>query len=442
MAKDILDELYRDHLQALMRRTDLALEASGFDVLVVHAGSAPMQFLDDQEYPFKVNPHFKAWVPITDNPRCVLVYKPGGKPKILFHQPDDFWHKPAPLPQAAWTALVDLQALPRPEGASAHWAKLGRAALIGPPGAFDPADPGAVNPPELLGRLHYERAVKSEYEVECMRRANDLAAQGHQAAYTAFRAGATEYAAHMRYLEACQQREEELPYHNIVAYNRNAAALHYQFLDRTAPEPLCSLLIDAGAQYRGYAADVTRSYAAGSGVFADLVAQVDGAQQMLCREIIVGRDYRAVHLTAHRQLGDVLHRVNLIDVPGQEALELGLTSVFFPHGIGHLLGLQVHDVGGVMGNAAGDEVRRPEGHPYLRMTRVLEPGVVVTIEPGIYFIDSLLAQARADSRRMHIDWAMVEALRPYGGVRIEDNVATTANGPENLTRDAFARLAA
>ena len=147
-------------------------------------------------------------------------------------------------------------------------------------------------------------------------------------------------------------------------------------------------------------------------------------------------------MSAHRILGDVLQQIGLTKLPGQSALELGVTSVFFPHGIGHLLGLQVHDVGGVMGDLQGHERKRPEGHPYLRLTRMLEPGVVVTIEPGIYFIDSLLSAAHADARRGHIDWSVVEALRPYGGIRIEDNVATTAAAPENLTRDAFAKLAA
>jgi Xaa-Pro dipeptidase len=95
-----------------------------------------------------------------------------------------------------------------------------------------------------------------------------------------------------------------------------------------------------------------------------------------------------------------------------------------------------------MGDASGRERERPQGHPYLRLTRMLEPGVVVTVEPGIYLIDSLLADARADARREHIDWGVVEELKPYGGVRIEDNVATTSAKPENLTRDAFARVAA
>jgi Xaa-Pro dipeptidase len=226
-----------------------------------------------------------------------------------------------------------------------------------------------------------------------------------------------------------------------VAYNENSAVLHYQHLERAAPSPLRSFLIDAGAQYRGYASDITRTYAAGPGRFADLVEAVDAAQRLLCGEILAGRDYREVHLSAHRRLGEVLHTVGLTKIPGQSALELGVTGVFFPHGIGHLLGLQVHDVGGVMGDAQGHERQRPEGHPYLRLTRMLEPGVVVTVEPGIYFIDSLLAAAHADSRRAHIDWGVVEELRPFGGIRIEDNVVATASAPENMTRDAFARAA-
>jgi Xaa-Pro dipeptidase len=148
-------------------------------------------------------------------------------------------------------------------------------------------------------------------------------------------------------------------------------------------------------------------------------------------------------LTAHRILGDVLHETGITTVTGDAALERGVTSVFFPHGIGHLLGLQVHDVGGVMGDGSGREVERPAGHPYLRLTRMLEPGVVVTVEPGIYFIESLLKAARADSARASlIDWEVVDELRPFGGVRIEDNVVTTAAKPENITRDAFAKLAA
>jgi Xaa-Pro dipeptidase len=435
-----LDELYREHLQTVMRRTDQSLTATGFDALVIQAGVPPTLFLDDQDYPYKVNPHFKAWVPIIDNPRSLLIYQPGGRPLVLFHQPNDYWHKAANMPQDPWTRAIELVAMPDPSTASAHWAKLGRVAFIGTPQAFEGAAE-SLNDPGLLTRLHYDRAVKTAYELECMRRANDLGALGHQAALDAFRSGASEYVAHMRYLEACAQREEEMPYNNIVAYNEHAAVLHYQHLDRRPPPQSRSFLIDAGAQYRGYAADITRTYAAVPGRFADLIAALHVAQLRLCDEIVAGRDYRDVHLSAHRILGDTMREIGLTTVTGDDALEQGVTGVFFPHGIGHLLGLQVHDVGGVMGDLDGGERKRPEGHPYLRLTRMLEPGVVVTVEPGIYFIDSLLKAARDSEKHALIDWSVVDELRPFGGIRIEDNVITTATIPENMTRDAFARLA-
>ena len=442
MSEPSLDQLYVQHLRTLMSRADRALAAAGFDALVIHSGRPPTQFLDDQDYPYKVNPHFKVWVPIVDNPQCVAVYAPGSRLRVLFHQPNDFWHKPASLPEEPWATAVDLTAMPDPANVAAHWDKLGRVAFIGPGECFPGAAPQSLNPPELLARLHNDRAVKTAYELECMRRASALGVRGHAAALAAFRRGASEYEAHMQYLAACAQREEETPYNNIVAYNEHAAVLHYQHLDRRPPAFLRSFLIDVGAQFRGYASDITRTYAAAPGLFADLLERLDGAQQRLCQEVVAGRDYREIHLTAHRILGDELQQIGLTKLPGQSALELGVTSVFFPHGIGHLLGLQVHDVGGIVADLKGGERKRPEGHPYLRLTRMLEPGVVVTIEPGVYFIDSLLAAAHADERRGHIDWSVVDALRPYGGIRIEDNVATTAVAPENMTRDAFAKLAA
>ena len=437
---DELDGLYPEHLRTLMRRTDASLAATGFDALVIHAGRPPLLFLDDQDYPYKVDPHFKAWVPVLDNPKSVLVYAPGRRPRVLFHQPDDFWHQAARLPQAAWTGAVDWVPMANPEAAVDCWRGLGQVAFIGAQGIWGAAEAASINDPGLLTRLHYDRAVKTDYELECMRRANALAARGHRAALAAFRAGASEYQAHMRYLEACSLREEELPYNNIVAYDTHAAVLHYQHLDRQAPTPPHSFLIDAGAPYRGYAADVTRTYAAKAGRFAELIEAVDRAQQRLCAEIVTGCDYRDVHLSAHRLLGDVLFEAGLTTLRGADALASGVTGVFFPHGIGHLLGLQVHDVGGVLADLGGTERERPLGHPHLRLTRMLEPGVVVTVEPGLYFIESLLSAAQADTRRQLIDWSVVDELRPYGGIRIEDNVITTATGPENMTRDAFARL--
>ena len=127
------------------------------------------------------------------------------------------------------------------------------------------------------------------------------------------------------------------------------------------PQPLRSFLIDAGAQYRGYAADITRTYAAAAAAVSGPGRSARRApSSSYAREVVAGRDYREVHLPAHRILGDVLQRIGLTKLPGQAALERGVTSVFFPHGIGHLLGLQVHDVGGVMGDLKGGERNAPK----------------------------------------------------------------------------------
>jgi Xaa-Pro dipeptidase len=101
----------------------------------------------------------------------------------------------------------------------------------------------------------------------------------------------------------------------------------------------------------------------------------------------------------------------------------------------------VHDVGGFMEDEGGTTVDPPDGHPFLRLTRFLEKDMVITIEPGLYIIDMLLDKLRGSAAEERVNWANVDALRPYGGVRIEDDVRVLDDGCENLTRDAFAELA-
>jgi Xaa-Pro dipeptidase len=122
----------------------------------------------------------------------------------------------------------------------------------------------------------------------------------------------------------------------------------------------------------------------------------------------------------------------------EAALASGVSSAFFPHGIGHGIGLQVHDVAGFAASDSGGSIAKPDGHPYLRLTRTLAPGMVVTIEPGIYFIDMLLDELKAKGLGDAVDWARVDAFKPFGGIRIEDDVACTEGAPINLTREAFA----
>lgn len=438
---DAIDALFPAHLAALAEATSTALAATGAGALVIGAGFAKYRFLDDQPDPFAVNPHFKAWAPILDAPGSFVMHVPGRRPALLFHQPEDYWHKPPTMPNAPWLAAFDVRVLRNP--AEARGQVPAGAVYVGEPftGCEDWGF-AAVNPPALLQRLHWTRATKTPYELACMRRAAAAGARAHRAAASAFVAGATEYEIHLAYLEATGHTEAELPYPNIIALNEGAAILHYTDLKRSNPPVRRSFLIDAGAQFRGYACDITRTHAAAGSPFSDLIAGVDALEQRLCDLVRPGVLYPSIHLAAHRLVAELLVEHGIVTCSADAAAETGLTSVFFPHGVGHLLGLQVHDVGGHQASAEGGSAPPPPAHPYLRLTRRLEPGTVVTIEPGVYFIDLLLDRARQDARGRSIDWDTVADLAPYGGVRIEDDVVATATGPENLTRAAFAALSA
>src|SRR5580700_2885200 len=430
------------HLKSVCERSAAALAACGYEGLLVYAGAPLPVFEDDRDYPFEANAPFKVWAPLSDAPGSFVWFSPGSMPRLIIERAQDYWHKPAALPQGYWVSQFDVHTV---AGRAAVRAllphDLSRAAYIGD--AFADLTSwgiGAINPRPLMRRLDYVRAAKTPYELECLREANRLGALGHVAAAGAFAAGASEFEIELAFLKGCGQREQELPYNPIIALNSEGAVLHYQMLERRPPPQLRSLLIDAGAEFAGYASDITRTYARAQGEFAALIERMDTMQQALCAGVRAGIEWRDVQLRAHELTAGVLRDADLIRCSAEEAVASGVTRVFLPHGIGHLLGLEVHDVGGFMRQADGADTAAPADHPYLRLTRQLEAGFVVTMEPGIYFIAQLLNAARADGRGRHLNWSRIESLSPCGGIRIEDDLAVTAGGCENLTRAAFAEL--
>jgi Xaa-Pro dipeptidase len=190
----------------------------------------------------------------------------------------------------------------------------------------------------------------------------------------------------------------------------------------------------------GYASDITRTYSNGDQRFQELVDRMDAMELAIIDKVQAGVDYRDLHIGAHNMLAELLVDADLATGDPDTLLETGVTSAFFPHGLGHLLGIQVHDVGGFMENDSGTTIDPPSGHPFLRLTRKLEENMVLTIEPGIYVIDMLLENLRGTPAEGHVNWEAVDWMRPYGGIRIEDDVRITADGSENLTRDAFAAI--
>ena len=441
-----LAALYPQHLDVLQQRTAEALQRGGFDHLVVPSGTLHYQVFDDRDYPYAVNPQFKHWAPLTRNPGSWLVVTPGERPKLIYLQPFDYWHAMPEAPGGYWADHFDIVVIRKPEEALQHLPRdAARCAILGEPqsslGAAPNQDFIPNNPPAVIAYLEYHRAYKTPYEIALMRNASRIGARAHRAAERAFRAGVSEFGIHLVYCQAALQDANDLPYSNIVALNEHAAVLHNFERDRLPPKELRSFLIDAGASSSGYASDITRTYAFDrDGEFQALIDAMDGAQQAMCAQVRAGFDYKQLHLDAHLTIARILHDFRLINVSPEVAVETGVSSAFFPHGIGHGIGLQVHEVAGFAQSDRGGTIPKPPGHPYLRLTRVLEPGMVVTIEPGLYFIDMLLEELKDKGLGPSVNWDRVAAFKPFGGIRIEDDVVCTDGDPLNLTREQFAAL--
>ena len=435
---------YARHLASVSTVWRDAMEAADTDAVVVPAGSADFYFQDDIAPPFRPNPNFAQWVPDDGMENAVLVYRPGEKPRLFFHRQADYWYLPAAVPE--WAEEIFQVEVGNDSGALAaaamdHAARAGRVAYIGPPdGIQGDGERAAVNPEALVARLQHARACKTDFELQAMRHATEIGVRGHLAARAAYFDGASELDIHLSYLSASRQTDADLPYPNIIAQNTHAGVLHYQHRDPRPPSQRRSFLIDAGGRHLGYASDITRTHSAERDAFAELIEALDEKQQALIADIRPGMSYVALHERMHYSIGELLARFGLVRCEADTAFETGITDVFFPHGLGHLLGLQTHDVGGWLAAADGRVSPPPKRYPALRLTRRLEARQVFTIEPGIYFIPQLLGLAAEGRQAREVVWPRVESFLPCGGIRIEDNVLVTEDGFENLTRPAFRRL--
>ncbi len=433
---DSLLKAFGPHLSTRIERAREILEQTGFGAMVLHAGTPFRYHADDMDAPFHSNPHFAHWTPLR-GPYHLLVVKPGKRPRLIRVAPEDYWYEQAPLGDPYWAGEFDLiqvadETAAWQEAAPGEgWAYVGdapdRAAAAGVPEA-------GLNPDELIARLDWDRSYKSAYEVACIEEAGRLAGLGHCAARDAFLTGASELEIHHAYVQAVGCTDAALPYESIVALNPHGAILHYTGKRRERDGEV--LLIDAGATHLGYASDITRTFAK-PGVDEDFLALMEGLDALeleLCEMVAPDLPYPELQFAAHRKVADLLFRVGVLRLGGQEAVDQGLTTPFMPHGVGHFLGIQTHDVSGHQKEPAGGRVEPPEAHPFLRTTRTLEQGHVITIEPGCYFIDMLLRPFRAGDQAHLFDWEVIDRLAPYGGVRVEDDVLVTSYGHRNLTR--------
>jgi Xaa-Pro dipeptidase len=432
-----LEDLFSKHVARLQTETEKALGEIGLDSLVLSSGAPFTYFADDRDAPFEPVPHFAHWCPLT-GPHHVLHVVPGRRPRLVRYAPEDYWYEQGGLTEGFWLPVFDLE---EAGTLDAVWERLGRpkhAAYVGNETARATAAGLTPNPGDLVARLDWVRSYKDEYEIHCIEEATVLGVRGHRAAREAFATGASEMEVHQAYVRAVGTTEAQMPYTTIVALDEKGATLHYESKRDVRDGRV--LLLDAGAQVRRYASDITRTTTAPScdPRLAAIAGSMDRLEQELAGASVPGRPYLDVHLEAHRGIARILTEHGLLKVTADEAFEKKLTHPFFPHGIGHHLGIQVHDVAGKQSDPQGTPAPPPKEHPFLRNTRTIEPGHVLTIEPGLYFIPMLLRPFRSGSDSAAFDWETIDALTPLGGVRVEDNVVVTESGPRNLTREHLA----
>jgi len=292
---------------------------------------------------------------------------------------------------------------------------------------------------ELADDLRYGldqvRRQKDALELERMRAAERATSAGFAAVVPLLEAGRSEREIQIE-LEAefFRHGADALAFDTIVGGGPNAAVLHFPPTARPFQEGEL-VLIDAGGEVSGYASDITRTYAVDGRLSAEqeeLHAIVRAANAAATERCTAGTEWRDVHRAAALVIAEGLAELGLLRGRPETLVEQGAQSVFFPHGIGHMVGLGIRDAGG----ALRGRQPAPDEFPRLRVDLPLMPGYVMTVEPGIYFVPALLRDG--DFRVRHrdaVDWDRAEAMVDLGGIRIEDNVLVTADGPDVLTAD-------
>lgn len=287
----------------------------------------------------------------------------------------------------------------------------------------------------LIHAVARQRSVKDVNELQEMENAmNTITHNAYQKALAEIQPGNYEY-------HVSGAIEGSVLHHNChMAYpiicTVNGEILHNHYYGNKLEKGQL-LLIDAGAESPlRYATDITRTYPVG-GKFSvrqkEIYNIVLNAQQQAIDAVKPGKPYLDVHITAAREITKGLMELGLMKGDLEDAVRHGAHALFFPHGIGHMIGLDVHDMEDIGEDYVGydEEFKRSDqfGTAYLRMAKRVQEGNVLTVEPGIYFIPALIDKWHSEGRyRDFIDYRAVEKYKDFGGIRIEDNIVVTKKG--------------
>ncbi|KAF9883447.1 hypothetical protein FE257_003445 [Aspergillus nanangensis] len=290
----------------------------------------------------------------------------------------------------------------------------------------------------LKSSIDQSRVVKDAYEIALLRKANDISAKAHIAAIKASKSATNEREIEGAFISACiANGAREQSYHPIVACGENGATLHYPKNDAELTDPVTkqrksNVLIDAGGEYRTYCADITRAIPLGGRFAAETrqIYKIVLQMQTECIEMLKeGVQWEDVHALAHRIAIKGLLELGILRGSEDELFAKRISVAFFPHGLGHYLGMDTHDTGGNPNYEDKDSMFK-----YLRVRGRLPAGSVITVEPGIYFCRFIIEPfVKSPELSKYIDTNVLEKYWSVGGVRIEDNIHVTKDGYENLT---------
>jgi Xaa-Pro aminopeptidase len=302
---------------------------------------------------------------------------------------------------------------------------------------IDPMDvvPGASE--DLMDSATQQRSIKTDLEIEEIENALCITRRMHCAAMAAAQPGAYEHEIAGTIQGIALSEDLQQAYNPIVTVR--GEVLHNHSHENILQEGQL-LLNDSGVESTlGYASDITRTVPVG-GRFrasqAEVYEIVLKAQLSAIEQIRPGVAYREVHLHASRVIAEGLAAMGLMRGNPEDAVSAGAHALFFPHGLGHMLGLDVHDMedlGDIVGYPKGEKRSPQFGLNFLRLSRPLETGFVLTVEPGIYFIPALIDRWQGERQHTEfIRYESLEAFRNFGGIRIEDDVLVTEKGARVL----------
>lgn len=300
----------------------------------------------------------------------------------------------------------------------------------------DLAAAGLTEVGDLAAISAKQRLYKDEWEVAQIRHACEISRDAFIKVLTTFKAPMHEYEAEALYVGAVMRRGAKFTsFETITASGSHASTLHY--VDNKYPTAEHDvLLLDAGCEINGYASDNTRTFPL-SRTFLPEQEAIYKTVLRCNKECIAmarhGIKWPDVHLHGLRILLEGLRDLGLVrsEYDFEEQFNLGVPSVFQPHGLGHMMGLDVHDVGAKPSQEELDKTADDKRLKYIRTRVVLEPGMVITVEPGCYFIEGLLEAAKNDPQMAkHFNFDKINKYKKIcGGYRIEDDILITDGAP-------------